>query len=261
VTIALQTVKTQKPENTDNGNGDPEGGLETGGEITTAPTQDSNMSLIDTQKMTSKVIPQFAGSFEYKANNESFLRAVRQMTTEYASAGYFERAQKYSDIIAKEYIQNRNLDPPLGFILAMSRTKFIPANQTDGAGLWNMDNNLVMENGYNGPCKSETIASPVQKCASIASSTYVKDIVRDVFEGDIIYGIAAFGMTKNEAAEWKATLPPPNQRKDFWNVITSKKQRDEIVRFFAAATVAENPQKFGLKNDRPLSELYKIYMD
>jgi hypothetical protein len=123
-----------------------------------------------------------------------------------------------------------------------------------------MDNQLVLDNAYNGSCEAETIAAPTQKCAAIASSIYLKDIIRDVFEGDIIYGIAAFGMSKNEAAEWKTKLPPPGERKDFWNVIKSPKQREEIVRFFAAATVAENPQKFGLENDRPLSELYRGYM-
>lgn len=222
--------------------------------------QESTMSLIDVKKMTTKVLPQFAGSFEYQANNQSFLRAVRKMTAEYRSEGYFDKARQYQDVIAKEFIQNRDLDPPLGYILAMSRTKFEPTNQANGAGLWKMDNQLVLENAYNGSCGSETIAAPTQKCAAIASSIYLKDIIRDVFEGDIIYGIAAFGMSKSQAAEWKATLPPKGQRGDFWNIIKDQKQREEVVRFFAAATVAENPQKFGLKKDKPLSELYKPFM-
>ncbi len=256
ITLALETIRTKKPV-------DDENITETDPPINKPPAnlpQDSQMSLIDVKNMTTKILPQFAGSFEYNASNQNFLQAVRQMQTEYASEGYFERAKKYSDVIAKEYIQNRALDPPLGFILAMSRTKFLPTNQATGAGLWKMDNNLVLESNYNGSCEAETIAAPTQKCAAIASSIYVKDIVRDVFEGDIIYGIAAFGMSKNEAAAWKATLPPPSQRKDFWNVIKSKEQKDEIVRFFAAATVAENPQKFGLQKDKPLSELYKGYI-
>lgn len=259
IALALETIRTAKPKETD----------ETGEIPNDSPndqipktdqTEDSQMSLIDAQKMTAKVIPQFAGKFEYMTSNQSFLQEVRKMSAEYASPGYFERAKKYSDVIAKEYIQNRDLDPPLGFILAMSRTKFEPTNQADGAGLWKMNNALVLENAYNGSCGAETIAAPTQNCAAIASSIYLKDIIRDVFDGDIIYGIAAFGMSKNEAAEWKSTLPPPGERKDFWNVIKSPQQREEVVRFFAAALVAENPQKFGLENDRPISELYKSYM-
>lgn len=257
IALALETVRTSKPQDEIENTIPPE---QLPQRIPVNQSSKSQMSLIDTRKMTKKVLPQFAGNFEYKASNQRFLQEVRKMTAEYASEGYFERARKFSDVIAKEYIQNRDLDPPLGFILAMSRTKFMPANKADGAGLWKMNNNLVLENAYNGSCEAETIAAPTQKCAAIASSIYIKDIIRDVFEGDIIYGIAAFGMSKNEAAAWKATLPPPAQRKDFWNVIKSQKQREEIVRFFAAATVAENPQKFGLKKDQPLSKLYKGYM-
>ncbi len=256
IALALETVKTKKPD-------DDENGIEINQPDGNPPPivqQESTMSLIDVQKMTRNVVPQFAGKFEYETNNQSFLQAVRKTTSEYAAEGYFERAKKYSDVIAKEFIENRDLDPPLGFVLAMSRTKFEPTNKSDGAGLWNMDNGLVLENAYNGSCGAETIAAPSQKCAAIASSLYLKDIVRDVFEGDIIYGIAAFGMSKSEAAAWKATLPPPNERKDFWNVIKSQEQKENVIRFFAAATVAENPQKYGLKNDKPLSELYKIYM-
>lgn len=258
VTLALQTIKISKPKPDETN--DPEIDQPAPqNPLPTEPTK-STMSLIDLQKMSNKILPQFAGSFEYNASNPNFLREVNKMTAEYATAGYFQRATKYRDVIAKEFIQNRGLDPPLGFILAMSRTKFEPTNQTDGDGLWRMDNALVQANAYNGSCEAETIAAPTQKCAAIASSLYLKDIIRDVFEGDIIYGIAAFGMSKNEAAAWKATLPPPGQRKDFWNVIKSNKQREQIVRFFAAATVAENPQKFGLDKDQPLSELYRGYM-
>ncbi len=260
IALALETIRTSKPKDEN------EGGDETNTETNpqTQPgkvePQDSQMSLIDVQKMTKNIVPQFAGKFEYQSNNQEFLQAVRNMTAEYVSEGYFERAKKYDEFIAKEFIQNRDLDPPLGYILAMSRTKFEPTNKSEGAGLWNMDNNLVLENAYNGSCGAETIAAPTQKCAAIASSIYLKDIIRDVFDGDIIYGIAAFGMSKNEAEAWRDSLPPVQQRKDFWNVIKSPKQREEVVRFFAAATVAENPQKFGLENEKPLSILYKGYM-
>lgn len=266
IALALETIRTKKDDEEENGepggpgNGDGGNGQTGNGNGPPVGTE-TQMSLIDVQKMTGNVLPQFAGKFEYQTGNQSFLEAVRKMTAEYASEGYFERARRYNDVIAKEFIQNRDLDPPLGYLLAMSRTKFEPTNMADGAGLWRMDNDLVLENAYNGSCGAETIAGPTQKCAAIASSIYIKDIIRDVFEGDIIYGIAAFGMSKNEAAAWKATLPPPAQRKDFWNVIRSPQQREEIVRFFAAATVAENPQKFGLENDRPLSDLYRSYME
>ncbi|MGI8544395.1 MAG: FHA domain-containing protein [Aridibacter sp.] len=220
--------------------------------------QGGQVSLIDINNMSQKILPQFSGKFKYNTNNKFFLQEVQKKTAEYVSNGYFERAKKYRDVIDTHFIQGRDLDPPLGYILAMSRSKFVPSNDSGGAGLWRMSNDLVVANAYNGLCGTETIADPMQNCAAIASSTYLQDLILRVFQGDIIYAVAAFGMSPEEAAVWKDTLP--TDRKDFWNLIKSPKQREQIVNFFAAATVAENPQKFGLKNDRPLSELYKTYM-
>lgn len=260
VALAIETIKTKKPKEDETPIDIEQTNTPTTGDDDEESTNSANMSIIELQKLTKTILPQFAGKFEYQTNNQAFLQAVNQMTKEYASAGYFERAKKYNETIAKEFIQNRDLDPPLGYFLAMSRTKFQMSNDSEGAGLWKMNNDLVLNSGYNGACGTETIAEPSQKCAAIASSTYVKDIIRDVFDGDIIYGIAAFGMSKNEAEAWRDSLPPAEQRKDFWNVIKSNEQKELVVRFFAAATVAENPQKFGLENDKPLSQFYKVYM-
>jgi hypothetical protein len=99
------------------------------------------------------------------------------------------------------------------------------------------------------------LSDPAQKCAANAASLYLKSLVLEVFEGDVIYSVAAFGKSPQEANIWKATLPA--DRSDFWKVISDPKQREQVVRFFAAGIVAENPQKFNLKNDRPISGLYK----
>ena len=86
----------------------------------------------------------------------------------------------------------------------------------------------------------------------------MKAIVFGVFDGDMIYSAAVFGKSPQDAAAWKASLP--QNRADFWNVIRTPQEREQLIRFFAAGIVAENPQKFGLKKDRPLSELYKLTM-
>ena len=72
----------------------------------------------------------------------------------------------------------------------------------------------------------------------------------------MIYGAAAFGKSPQDASIWKSSLPA--NRSDLWNTIKTAPEREQLVRFFAAGIVAENPQKFGLKRDRPLSELYKL---
>jgi transposase len=86
----------------------------------------------------------------------------------------------------------------------------------------------------------------------------MKAIVFGVFDGDVIYSAAAFGKSPQDAGAWKATLPA--NRSDIWNSIKTPAEREQIVRFFAAGIVAENPQKFGLTKDRPLSELYRVTM-
>lgn len=225
-------------------------------------SQQPSVTLTDTKAMTERIIPQFSGDSAYVTGNPGFLDAVSKLTSEYAEPGYFQRARNFRDVINTEFVQERGLDPPLGYILAMSRSKFNPTNDQAGAGLWRMNNDLVMEFNYNGMCQNETIAQPTQNCAAIASSSYLKDMLLKAFggnSGDIIYVVAAFGMKPLEAARWRQTLP--EDRKDFWRVLQSDPQKqDQVARFFAAAIVAENPSRFGLKDDRPLSELYRNVM-
>lgn len=218
------------------------------------PQVAKQISLIETQEMAKRLVKQFSGQFEYKFDKQ-FLQEVQKRTNEYAVDGYYTRAQQYRDAINVAYVQEQNLDAPLGFILAMSRSKFIPERQGAGEGLWRMPNDFVTANAYNGTCEVKDLSDPTQTCAAISSAAYLKNIVLNVFEGDVIYGVAAFGMSAQEAAAWKMSLP--ENRSDFWNVIRQPAQREELARFFAAGIVAENPQKFGLKKDLPISQLYR----
>jgi len=161
-------------------------------------------------------------------------------------------------VINVAYVQEQNLDAPLGFVLAMSRSKFVPAKQGNDEGLWRLTNEFVTTNAYNGSCGAETLSDKSQNCAAKASALYMKAIVYGVFDGDLIYSAAAFGKSSQDAGVWKASLPA--DRSDFWNAVKTPLEREQIARFFAAGIVAENPQKFGLKKDKPLSELYKVTM-
>ncbi|MCY7374551.1 MAG: FHA domain-containing protein [Pyrinomonadaceae bacterium] len=208
----------------------------------------------DAQEMSKNLIKEFSGTFNYKFDAQ-FLQEVQKKTGEYAADGYFGRAAAYKDVISVAFVQERNLDAPLGFVLAMSRSQFKPQKNGADEGLWQMNQKFVAENGFNGLCGTETLSDAAQNCASKAVSLYLKSLVLEVFEGDVIYSVAAFGKSPQEANIWKATLPA--DRSDFWKVIQDAKQREQVVRFFAAGIVAGNPQKFGLKKDRPISELYK----
>ncbi len=213
------------------------------------------VSLSDTQEASKKLITQFSsGTFKYNTSNPQFLQEVQKTTDALVSAGYFARAQKYKDVINVAFVQEATLDAPLGYILAMSRSQFNPQKQGANEGLWQMDGNFAANNSYTALCGTQTLSDVSQECAARAAALYLKSLVLSVFEGDIIYTVAAFGMTTQEASVWKASLPA--DRSDFWNVIKNPKQREQVARFFAAAAVAENPQKFGLKNDQPISRLY-----
>jgi len=221
---------------------------------TPTPPKGTKVSGADTQEMARNLLKEFSGTFNYKYDQQ-FVQEVQKKTGEYATEGYFNRAAVYKDVISVAFVQERNLDAPLGFILAMSRSQFKPQKNGADEGLWQMNTDFVAQNGYNGLCGTETLSDASQNCASKAASLYLKSLVLEVFEGDVIYSVAAFGKSPQEANIWKTTLPA--DRADFWNVIKDAKQREQVARFFAAGIVAENPQKFGLKKDRPISELYK----
>jgi hypothetical protein len=203
--------------------------------------------------MTTEVIRQFKGGFNYNIANRQFLQEVQKRASEYAVAGFFDRAAVYRDAINVAYVREQNLDAPLGFILAMSRSKFTPTKQGDNEGLWQMSNSFVTANAYNGLCGTETLSDQSQNCAAKASALYMKALVFSVFDGDPIYSVAAFGKSPQEAAAWKATLPA--NRSDLGNVLKTPAEREMVVRFLAAGIVAKYPQRFGLK-DHPLDELY-----
>jgi hypothetical protein len=112
---------------------------------------------------------------------------------------------------------------------------------------------LAESAGYLGRCKSQTLADPDQKCAALVAAAYTKALVVNLFNGDPLYAIACFGMTPGDAAKWRDQLPA--DRRDLWKVINSAEQREQLARFFAAGIVGQNPQRFGLMNDRPLLTL------
>lgn len=221
------------------------------------PTQ-RQVSLVEINEMSKNLVKQFSSKTPYHVSNRQFLQAIQKMTAEYAVEGYSENAARYRDVINVAYVREQNLDAPFGFILAMSRSKFNPTGERGVEGLWRMSNEFVTANAYNGLCGNEPLSDASQNCAAKASALYMKAVVFGVFDGDAIYSAAVFGKSPQEAGAWKATLPA--NRSDIWNAIKTPQEREQIVRFFAAGIVADNPQKFGLKKDRPLSELYRLAM-
>lgn len=247
VLLAFETLATPTPK--------PEGSVEPKPPPTVE--EKANVSLLETQEMSKRLVKQFTGGAEYRFNKQ-FLQEVQKRTAEYKIEGYSRRAAQYRDTINEAFIKEQNIDPPLGFVLAMSRSKFVPVNQNGNEGLWQISKNLVTSNSYDGTCEDKNLSDQTQRCAAIATSVYMKALANNIFENDFIYAVAAFGLSPLEASQLKDSLP--QNRQDFWLNLKSPEQREQVVRFFAAGIVAENPQKFGLKTDVPLSEMYKIFM-
>ncbi len=250
VILAFETRKVEKPE-------DKREVVQQQPQTPAGP-KGKEVSIIDVQEMSNRLVKQFSGNYKYNVSNKQFLQEVQKKSAEYAQEGYFDRAAVYRDAINVAYVREQNLDAPLGYMLAMSRSKFNPQKQGSNEGLWQLSTEFVTSQSYNGLCGTETLSDPSQNCAAKASALYMKALVFGVFDGDVIYSAAAFGKSTQDAGVWKATLPA--NRTDVWNSIKTSPEREQIVRFFAAGIVAENPQKFGLKRDRPISELYRQAM-
>jgi pSer/pThr/pTyr-binding forkhead associated (FHA) protein len=226
-------------------------------EATRTPTPQTGagqLTLNETRTLTANVVRKFTGaSARYNLSNPEFLQEVRKRTAEYATDGYLTRATAFRDQINQSFVREKTLDPALGYLLAMSRSKFNPQTQGTAEGLWQMTPDFANSNAYNVVCPTFSLTEPNQECASKVAAFYVKDLV-DAYDGDMVYAVASFGKSSGEANVFKTTLPA--DRSDFWKVIGDQVMREQVARFFAAAIVAENPQRFKLRNDRPISELY-----
>ena len=217
------------------------------------PAPKGKVTAAEAQTLVENLIKAMGGS-GHKINKE-FIEKVLAKTNDYTTAGGFSaRAQGFQDVVKIAFTQNTDVGAPLGFLTAMNRTQFNQPKQGAEVGLWKMSNDFATQNSLTSGCGTETLADANQNCAAKASAIYTKALLRTVFEGDPVYTAAAYGMPLGDAYNWKLTLPA--DRSDFWNAIKTPNQRDELVRFFAAGIVAENPQKFGLKDDKPISSLY-----
>jgi hypothetical protein len=199
------------------------------------------------QVMAAKISPK-----NYRID-PAFAALIGGYVNEYrGAAGYFGRARAYRDVIDKEFVNVQGLPPLFGYVLAMSRSKFVE----EGGGVWRLPASVI---------KGEAAAADLDtrgRSTKVAAS-YIRGLW-DIFgrEG-FMYAVACYGMTPDEAGELQQRLeekdPTGQLRYDFWRMkqagVLKGEQVERVARFFAAGIVAENPQQFGLK-EQPLSSLY-----
>ena len=184
----------------------------------------------------------------------AFVGLIRGYIAEYrADPRYFERARRYSDEIDTEFT-NQNVPPLLGYIMAMSLSKF----DEQGGGVWRLPTAVARELAPKDAAPDVPAAAGGTKLAA----RHMKGLLSQFEVHGFMYVAACYGMTPEEYGRVRIKLeekdPGGQTRYDFWKMKNAGVVRDEQVknaaRFFAAGIVSENPERYGLKT-KPLSTL------
>jgi len=212
-------------------------------------------------EMVSRLAVQISQKSGYEFGPE-FIELIRARCHEYASAKALLAARQYRREINKSF-HDEGLHPFIGYVLAMSRSKFDPGSSDKGVGVWQIPVSVVRSQGYLASTDSAAKLKVPEVSAQIAAS-YTRQLLSAFEPEDFMYAIGCFGMSLQEAGKLQARLvtvmPDTRNRRDIKKAIQagvlSGEQVDNIARFFAAGIVGENPQKFGLGDSQPLSSLY-----
>jgi FHA domain len=170
--------------------------------------------------------------------------------------------------IAEAFGTNQGMPVLLGFVMAMSRSKFKDSPVTQAAsgnsgqeiGLLRLPSPIVEK--YRMPGESDSALRESKRSAGIAAE-YVKALVELFGIENFMYAVACFGMPLDEAATIRKQLLPLDSatRKNFWKAVNSglvalsSEATERVARFFAAGIVGDNPGVFKL-DSTPLSSLY-----
>lgn len=215
----------------------------------------------EVREMVSRLAVQISQKSGYEFGPE-FIELIRGRSHEYASAKALLAARQYRREINKSF-HDEGLHPFIGYVLAMSRSKFDPSSSDKGVGVWQIPLGVARSQGYLGSTESAAKLRVPEVSAQIAAS-YTRQLLSAFEPEDFMYAIGCFGMSLQEAGKLQARLvtvmPDAKNRRDIKRVIQagvlSDEQVDNIARFFAAGIVGENPQKFGLADSQPFSSLY-----
>lgn len=226
-----------------------------------APTAPPPAGGVDTSALSRTLATQISGKSLYVFDGE-FAEQIRLRTEEYR-VDVMDSAAQHRRQISNAF-GSQGVSVPLGFVLAISQSKFRDAGSDSGQsiGFWRVPRRVAVEQGYISAGDSAATLSDPQRSAEIAAQ-YTKDLLNIFGPDGFMFAIACYGMPIGQAAELHAKLeaadPGAAVRKDFWSLVRSgvvpRDGADRVVRFFAAGIVADNPRAFGL-SARPLSTLY-----
>lgn len=194
-----------------------------------------------------------ANGGDFVFENE-FIERIRNQTSEFRT-DFYSAAEKHKFEINPTFRNDAGLSEMFGYLLALSRSRFVAGTSingcgvdSDGAGLWRLPQRIVRQ--YPNKCMD----SNQEVC--IAANHFSE--LLSIFEGPegFMYAVACFGESSERAGRILERLPDADQRRNFWaSARASSMTQDEISRvvcFMAAGVVAQNPKSFGI-NSQSLS--------
>jgi hypothetical protein len=188
----------------------------------------------------------------------AFAALISRYVNEYKNSGdYFQRASKYRESVDREFINAQGIQPPLiGYVLAMSQTKFV---EKPGQGVWGLPPSVAKDYSAGGTPPNMTDPAASTKVAA----SYIRSLL-DLFERDnFMYAVGCYGMSLDQAGKVRTEIerkdPGGQDRFDFWKMknagVVQGDQVERVARFFAAGIVCENPRQFA-PTQKQLSSLY-----
>ncbi len=207
---------------------------------------------------------QLASQISQKSGYEfgpEFVEMIRERTVEFTSERSLIAARQYRYAINKSF-RDEGLNPLVGYVLAMSRSKFDPVVVRGGIGIWQLPIAVARSQGYLGKDDKPDKLAATETSAPIVAS-YTRQLLSTFETDDFMYAIACFGMDLQEAgrlqARLVATAPDGRGRRDVMKMMKAGVLRGDqvetIARFFAAGIVGENPHLFGFSSPQPFSTL------
>ena len=236
----------------------------------TPPTDSSNYSsyssydrnttstpTVDINAMTTNLMAQIAQKSGYNLR-PAFIERIRLHTSNYRTDTINGVRSNRREII--KAFRDKGLHPLLGFVLVMSESKFQPSTTSNKVGLWQIPKEI--EKNYLLPGEGETTLNDPKRGSEVAAA-YLKDLINVFGVDNFIYAIACYGQTLGEAGQLRTKLEASSLattwQNDFWRTVETglitPEAANHVVTFFAAGIVGENPQAFGLQQER-LSSLY-----
>lgn len=184
-----------------------------------------------------------------------------------------KRGSQFGPVIRKAFEAN-GLQPEIGIYIAMIESEFRPCIQSP-TGPLGMFSFTRAKGGTYGLVtrRYATPQNPDERCvpklASRAAAAYIKKLIDKDFSNDatgILLSIAAFNAGERVLkANIGKTLESAEQKQviTFWTLMKNKEKLsgqfqsenvNYVPMFFAAAIIGENPQVFGIKEIKRLSE-------